>query len=71
MKSIFQHSIKTKQKNLIFYIDSSNNLTERIIRVIKMNEEQIVAYCYWRKKIRTFKIENILSAGAVKKRMGA
>ncbi|WP_096274538.1 hypothetical protein [Paucisalibacillus globulus] len=71
MKSIFQHSINTKQKIVIYYIDSSNNLTERIIRVIKMNEEQIVAYCYWRKKIRTFKIENVLSAGNVKKRMGA
>ncbi|WP_042150073.1 hypothetical protein [Paucisalibacillus sp. EB02] len=71
MKSIFQHSIETNQKIVIFYIDSSNNLTQRIIRVIKMNEDLLVAYCYWRKKVRTFKIENILSTGPVKKRMGA
>ena len=71
VKSIFQQSIENKQKILIYYIDSKNNLTQRIIQVRSMNDDLLLAFCFWRNKVRTFKVDNILSAGPIKKRMGA
>ncbi|GIO26371.1 hypothetical protein J43TS3_09820 [Ornithinibacillus bavariensis] len=71
MKGLFQQSIDNKEKIVIFYIDNNNNVTQRFIRVISMNGNTIVAFCYWRKKVRTFKLENILSAGPNRKRVGA
>jgi predicted DNA-binding transcriptional regulator YafY len=72
MYHIFRQSIENKEKIIVFYLDKNNNLSQRIIRILKMNDDRIVAYCYWRKKVRTFKIDNILSAGPIKKKnMGA
>lgn len=71
MKGLFQRSIENKEKIVIFYIDSKNNVTQRYVRVISMDDNCIVAFCFWRKKVRTFKFENILSAGPINKRVGA
>ncbi|MFS0674241.1 hypothetical protein [Ornithinibacillus sp. 179-J 7C1 HS] len=71
MKGLFLRSIENKEKIIIFYMDSKSQVTQRFVRVISMRDESIVAFCYWRKKIRTFKLENILSAGPVRKKLGA
>ncbi|WP_026908968.1 hypothetical protein [Paucisalibacillus globulus] len=71
MKRLFLSSIDNKEKIIIFYIDSKNNVTQRYVRVISMNDDSVIAYCLWRKKIRTFKLENILSAGPIRKKVGA
>lgn len=71
MKGLFLNSIENKEKIAIFYIDSSNKVTERYVRVLKLNENTMIAFCYYRKQIRTFHLENILSAGPVKGRVGA
>jgi len=71
MKGLFLRSIEEKEKIIIFYMDGNNNVTQRYVRVLKLNDTFMLAYCYYRKKIRTFKLENILSAGPVRKRMGA
>nr|WP_026681324.1 hypothetical protein [Priestia megaterium] len=71
MKGLLNRSVENKQKIIIFYIDSNSNVTERYIRVLEVNEKSILAYCYYRKKVRTFKLENILLAGSVRKRVGA
>ncbi|API92730.1 MULTISPECIES: hypothetical protein [unclassified Virgibacillus] len=69
MLGLFKRSIESKQKIIIFYIDSDNKLTERYIRVIEIKENSILAYCFYRKQVRTFNIENILSAGKVRKKV--
>ncbi|MFS0672061.1 hypothetical protein AB1K81_02570 [Ornithinibacillus sp. 179-J 7C1 HS] len=71
MKGLFQRSIENKEKIVIFYIDNKNNVTQRFIRVISMDDNSIVALCYWRKKVRNFGFENILSAGPINKKVGA
>ncbi|MED3738694.1 hypothetical protein P4529_18160 [Virgibacillus pantothenticus] len=71
MLGLFKRSIESKQKIIIFYIDSDNKLTERYIRVIEIKENSILAYCFYRKQVRTFNMENILSAGKVRKKDGA
>lgn len=69
--NLFNRSLQHKEKIMIFYIDSNNVVTQRIVRVISINDDSIVAFCFYRKKVRTFKLNNILSAGPVNKRVGA
>ncbi|SIT18055.1 hypothetical protein, partial [Virgibacillus pantothenticus] len=61
MLGLFKNSLDNKQKLIIFYIDSDNKVTERYIRVIEIKENSILAYCFYRKQVRTFNMENILS----------
>lgn len=63
MKGLFIRSIEHKEKIVIVYMDSNNKMTQRYIRVLKVDESKITAYCYYRKRIRTFKMDNILSCG--------
>lgn len=69
--NLFNRSLQQKEKIMIFYIDNSNNVTQRIVRVIRIDDNAIVAYCFYRKKVRTFKLNNILSVGPLNKRVGA
>lgn len=71
MLGLFKRSIESKQKIIIFYIDNENKVTERYIRVLQINEKSILAYCYYRRKVRTFNMENILSVGKARKKVGA
>lgn len=69
MKGLFLRSIENKEIISIIYIDSKNQVTQRIVRVISMNDDSTVAICYWRKQVRTFKLENILSTGPIRNRL--
>lgn len=68
MNHLLSDSIKSKQKIMIFYMDSDNHVTQRIIRVIRMEENTIIAFCYWRKRVRTFRLDHILAVEPVRKR---
>lgn len=46
--------------------DNKGNLTERDIRVLSINEETIIAFCYLRNTKRTFYIKKILAANFIK-----
>ncbi|MCF3941555.1 hypothetical protein [Oceanobacillus alkalisoli] len=67
MKGIFIRSMQHKEKIVIFYMDSSGKVTERYVRVLKFNDNHILVYCHYRKKVRTLKLDNILSCGPVRK----
>ncbi|WP_067727683.1 hypothetical protein [Oceanobacillus damuensis] len=71
MKGLFLQSMENKEKVVIFYIDQDNNVTQRFIRVIHISDTSILAYCYYRKKVRSFRLDNILSCGPIKRRVGA
>ena len=55
---------KSLNENIIIQIIYIKNdlITERNIKVKEIYLDKIKAYCYLRKEIRYFKIENILSA---------
>ena len=55
---------KSLNENIIIQIIYIKNelITERNIKVKEIYPDKIKAYCYLRKEIRYFKIENILSA---------
>lgn len=71
MKKLFYRSIQLQERMMIFYIDGNNKVTQRVVRVIRIRDDAIVAYCFYREKVRTFKLDNILSVGLVGKRVGA
>ena len=63
MKGLFERSIKNKETIVIFYMDQDNKVTQRYVRVLKFNDDYAVVYCYYRKRVRKLKLDNILSAG--------
>lgn len=71
MNGVFKCSMETKQKIVVFYMDGNQQITQRFIRVLKMDDTLVLAYCYYRKSVRTFKRENILSAGPIKSKGGS
>lgn len=64
-------SLERKEKVMIYYLDNNNNLTQRIVQVVEADDTNLLAYCYFRKQVRSFKIDNILSCGPVKRSAGA
>lgn len=68
MKYLLLRSLQRREKIVLFYMDEKRNVTQRLVHVIKINDNKIVAYCFLRKQVRTFRIDHILSAGAVSRR---
>ncbi|WP_087973233.1 hypothetical protein [Oceanobacillus rekensis] len=71
MKRLFIRSIQNKEKIVIFYIDQENKVTQRYIRIISIHDHSVLAYCYYRKGVRSFRKDHILSCGPIKKGVGA
>lgn len=45
----------------MIYMTNDGTISQRRIKILKVNRGAIQAYCYLRKANRTFKIENILA----------
>lgn len=71
MKGLLLNAKENKTPLLMIYMDDKGTVTERFITVKEFDEGYIKAYCHWRKQIRTFKRDNILSVGPVRHKMGA
>lgn len=71
MVGFLSSAMNEKEKIMIYYMDHDNNVTQRIIRVVEVDNKRVLAYCYYRKQVRSFKIENILSCGRIKRSVGA
>lgn len=50
----------------IIYIDQAENLSQRHIQVITQREKMILAYCFTKRQIRSFVLQNILAIKKVK-----
>lgn len=71
MKGLFIRAAASKEKIVIVYMDNNNKITQRYVRIIKMDETYILVYCFYRKRVRTLKIDHILSAGPIRNGVGA
>lgn len=71
MIGVLNSSLVRKEKIMIYYMDSQSQVTQRIIRVVEFKGNSILAYCYYRNQVRSFKLENILSYGKVRRSIGA
>jgi len=46
----------------IVYIDRTGQLTQRRVRLLRVEPDHVRAYCYERRAVRTFAVANILAA---------
>jgi predicted DNA-binding transcriptional regulator YafY len=51
-----------RQKIITIIYQSKDKITQRKIKVLKIENDVVEAYCYLRHQIRHFKLESILSA---------
>ncbi|SDJ52850.1 hypothetical protein [Salimicrobium halophilum] len=70
MNGILERAAGEKQNLEMVYMDGKGRMTQRIVRVVAVREETILGYCYWRKQVRSFKRDNILSVYPVEERKG-
>lgn len=71
MKGILLRAADSKNPLELIYINNDNQISQRIIKVLGVNDNQIKAYCYTRRQFRTFKLDNILSVAPHRQRSGA
>lgn len=61
MEYVLKSSLEAHKTINIVY-KKKNEITQRKVKVLKIKDNDIEAYCYLRKQIRHFKKENILAA---------
>ena len=55
-----------EDKNLeIMYLGKNNKVSQRVIRILELNKHIVKAYCYQRKALHFFRVENMLSGRIV------
>jgi predicted DNA-binding transcriptional regulator YafY len=59
-KNIKKH-LKHQENVEMIYVSGENKITKRIVRILNVNEQEIIGYCYLRRNVRTFKVERILA----------
>jgi predicted DNA-binding transcriptional regulator YafY len=72
MKGLLLNAVETGERLELIYMSNKSELSQRIIKVLDVQEDSFKAYCYTRKQFRTFKMSNVLSIGRLRKhKMGA
>jgi len=71
MCKFFMDAVEKKEKIMIYYLDGNGNLTQRIIRTIRIKDGRLLAFCYYRRHVRSFMLNNILSWSKVEQKAGA
>jgi predicted DNA-binding transcriptional regulator YafY len=61
MKGILYRSMEKNMAIQVIYLSGKNKLTHRKILVKDINGTTVLAYCFTRRQMRIFKLENILS----------
>jgi predicted DNA-binding transcriptional regulator YafY len=62
---MFDYELKTsliEHKVITIMYQKGNDITQRNIKVLKLEKDTIEAYCYLRHQVRHFKRDNILAA---------
>ncbi|MEY8742396.1 hypothetical protein AB9M62_23335 [Bacillales bacterium AN1005] len=67
MKGLLKRAVESYEVLEMIYQNNKGEFSQRRIQVIKVNEESFSAYCFTRKKQRTFKLSNVLSMGPTHK----
>ncbi|MCR8849095.1 WYL domain-containing protein [Rossellomorea sp. SC111] len=65
MMRMIKKSLVDRSPIEIIYMTSEQKCSKRRILVKKVEKEYILAYCYFRKDIRTFRIHDILAASPI------
>jgi len=72
MKGLLKRAVENNEVLEMIYQNNKGEFSQRMIQVIKLDEESFSAYCFTRKQKRTFKLSSVLSIGPARKvRRGA
>lgn len=66
MNGLLKRAVESRQKLEMIYISKEGVISQRVIKVLAVSDVSIKAYCYTKKKYRTFKLTNILSVGPLR-----
>ncbi|MFD1335128.1 hypothetical protein ACFQ4N_06070 [Oceanobacillus iheyensis] len=69
MYPLLLHFVKQRKKVIMIYIDQNDNITQRTVQVVTIKSDSILAFCYFRKEIRSFHLDRILFVGKSSKRV--
>lgn len=61
MKGILLRAAADKKPIEMIYMSKDNKISQRVIKVIAVNDSKVKAYCYVKNQYRIFSIDNILS----------
>jgi predicted DNA-binding transcriptional regulator YafY len=67
MNGLLRRAALNSETLEMIYQNNKGVISHRVIKIIKLNDETFCAYCFTRKKQRTFKLTNVLSIGPVRK----
>ncbi|GGF26489.1 hypothetical protein GCM10010954_26910 [Halobacillus andaensis] len=62
MEGWIKRSAERKEKVEIIYLSVQGEVSQRVIQVLQVQSEYIIAFCYSKNQVRTFNKVNILSA---------
>ncbi|ASF40960.1 hypothetical protein CEH05_18080 [Halobacillus halophilus] len=71
MNGLMERAVISKQRIEMVYISSEGDMSQRMVRVLEVREGTILAFCLARRKVRTFKRDNILSVFPPKRKKEA
>ncbi|MCM3111698.1 hypothetical protein [Lederbergia lenta] len=71
MEGLLKRAVGTQDKLEMIYLSNDGTVSQRIIKVLKVTDVSVKAYCYYRKRFRTFKLANVLSVGPLRQKKGA
>jgi len=69
MKGLLKRAVESNEVLEMIYQNNKGEFSQRMIQVIKVNDESFSAYCFALKQQRTFKLSNVLSMGPTRKVM--
>ncbi|KGA95960.1 hypothetical protein AJ85_07940 [Alkalihalobacillus alcalophilus ATCC 27647 = CGMCC 1.3604] len=69
MQRMFRRAINESLLVSIIYINQNQQFSQRTIAVHKMNDTHLIGYCFYRKQKRMFRLNNILAAELILKRV--
>lgn len=61
MRKTIERAVRRSQTVDIIYIDKSSQVTKRRVKMLKLDKQSVITYCFIRRSIRRFKIDNILA----------
>ncbi|SEH78661.1 hypothetical protein SAMN05192559_104111 [Halobacillus karajensis] len=71
MNGVLNRAVGTRNNLELIYVDGKGNMSQRKIRVVDVRENHVLAYCYRRNKVRSFRKDGILSVYPCRERKGA
>ncbi|MGM0902469.1 MAG: hypothetical protein ACQEXB_15385 [Bacillota bacterium] len=73
MQNILVRAIEQQQLVQIIYLDTNQKITQRMVKLHAVTDKHLKGFCYLRKQVRLFMIDQILATSPLKppnKRLG-